>query len=142
MSVVKMSVAGTPQESSDSWQQTPAAVPARKNGLAVAALILGILACVLFWTVIGGILVGLIAVVLGIIAAVKARGGRAPHRAMAIIGTVLGALALIASVIIVAVGVSILNSSEFKNFNDCVRHVHSQADRDQCTKDFKQDVSN
>jgi amino acid permease len=140
--VVQMSVAGSSQESSESWQQPSGTVPARKNALAVVALILGIVACVLFWTVIGGILIGLIAVVLGIIAAVKARKGRAPHRAMAIIGAVLGALALIASVIIVAVGVSILNSSEFKNFNDCVQHANSQAARDQCTKDFKQDATN
>ncbi|MFD6418090.1 DUF4190 domain-containing protein [Streptomyces sp. NPDC060194] len=113
-----------------------------KNGLAIAALVLGILAILLFWTVIGGIGLGLIAVVLGILGKRKARNGAAPHGTMAVVGAVLGALGLIVSGVILALGVSVLNSDEFKSFDDCVKQADSQSQRDQCAEDFEQDVNN
>lgn len=113
----------------------------RGNGLAVAALVLGILAVVLFWTVVGGALLGLLAVIFGVIGARKARGGRAPHGAMSVVGAVLGALGLAASVVIIAIGASILNSDEFKDFDDCVRHADTQSERDACADDFNRDVN-
>ena len=113
----------------------------RGNGLAIAALVLGILAVILFWTVIGGALLGLLALILGIIGARKARGGRAPHGKMSIVGAVLGGLGLAASVVIIAIGASILNSDEFKDFDDCVRHADTQSERDACADDFNKDVN-
>ncbi|MFE9681886.1 DUF4190 domain-containing protein [Streptomyces sp. NPDC002701] len=110
--------------------------------MAIAALVLGIAACVFFWTVFGGILLGLVGLVLGIVAARRARGGRAPHRAMAIVGAVLSALALIASTVIVVIGVSFLTSDSFKDYNDCIKHADNQSDRDQCAEDFERDVEN
>ncbi|WP_405779241.1 DUF4190 domain-containing protein [Streptomyces sp. NBC_00859] len=107
------------------------------NGVAVAALVLGILAVVFFWTVIGGILLGLIGLILGIVGIRKARAGRAPRRAMAIIGTVLSALGIIGGAGILIAGVSILNSDSFKSYSDCVQHAHSQSAKDKCTRDFK-----
>ncbi|WP_245180168.1 DUF4190 domain-containing protein [Streptomyces montanisoli] len=112
----------------------------RGNGMAVAALVLGILAIVFFWTVFGGIVLGIIGLVLGIFGARRARGGMAPHRGMAITGAVLGAIGLIAGGLIIALGVSILNSHEFKNYSDCLQHAHSQSDRQQCVDDYKNDV--
>ncbi|MFD6284807.1 DUF4190 domain-containing protein [Streptomyces sp. NPDC060205] len=112
------------------------------NGLAIAALVLGIAACVFFWTVFGGILLGLVGLVLGIIAARRARGGRAPHRGMAIVGAILSALAVIASSVIVAIGVSFLTSDSFKDYNDCVQHADNKSEREQCSEDFERDVNN
>ncbi|KOV25466.1 DUF4190 domain-containing protein [Streptomyces caelestis] len=114
----------------------------RGNGPAIAALVLGILSVVLFWTVVGGVVLGILALVLGIVGARTARGGRAPHGTMSIVGAVLGALGTIASVVIIAIGASILNSDEFKDFNDCVRHADTQSERDACAKDFDEDIDN
>ncbi|MEW2546971.1 DUF4190 domain-containing protein [Streptomyces sp. NPDC047002] len=110
--------------------------PARGNGLAVAALVLGIAAIVLFWTVFGGIVLGLVAIVLGALGSRRARRDGAPRRGMAITGVVLGALGLIAGGLILALGVSFLNSDSFKSYSDCVKHAHSTADRRQCADDF------
>jgi heme/copper-type cytochrome/quinol oxidase subunit 2 len=110
------------------------------NGMAVAALVLGIAACVFFWTVLGGVVLGLVGLVLGIVAARRARGGRAPHRGMAVAGAVLSALAVIASAVVVAVGVSFFTSDSFKDYNDCVQHADGKSDRDQCAKDFERDI--
>ncbi|PSM44709.1 hypothetical protein C6Y14_00770 [Streptomyces dioscori] len=115
--------------------------PRTSNGLAIAALVLGIAACVFFWTVFGGIVLGLVGLVLGIIGARRARAGRAPHRGMAIVGAVLSALAVVASSVIVAIGVSFLTSDSFKDYNDCVQHADNQSERDQCSEDFERDVN-
>lgn len=126
---------------SDGSAQTHHDAGARRgNGLAIAALVLGILAVLFFWTVVGGVVLGLLALIFGIIGARKARGGRAPHRKLAVVAAVLGALGVIASTVIIAVGASILNSDEFENFDDCVRHADTQSERDACADDFKEDV--
>ncbi|MER7112648.1 DUF4190 domain-containing protein [Streptomyces sp. NPDC000229] len=136
-----MSFSNHPQTPSDYAQTHPDAAVKRNNGLAIAALVLGIAAILLFWTVFGGIVLGLLAVIFGIIGARKARGGRAPYGKMSIIGTVLGALGLIASVVIIAIGASILNSDEFKNFDECVQHAKTQSERDACADKFNREVN-
>ncbi|MET9506580.1 DUF4190 domain-containing protein [Streptomyces sp. NPDC006622] len=116
--------------------------PEHRNGFGIAALVLGIVAVVLFWTVVGGIVLGLLAVVFGILGHRRARRGIATNGVMAIIGAVVGALGLIGSSVILAAGVSLLNSDEFKNYSDCVQHADTQAEREQCAKDYDQDVDN
>ncbi|MEU9710328.1 DUF4190 domain-containing protein [Streptomyces sp. NPDC047967] len=110
--------------------------PARTNGFAVAALVLGLLACLFFWTVVGGLLLGLLAVVFGVIAALRTRQGRAPRRVMAIVGAAFGALGLIGSVIVLVVAVSVFDSQEFKDFENCVERANGQAAEDRCMEDF------
>ncbi|MEW1612577.1 MULTISPECIES: DUF4190 domain-containing protein [unclassified Streptomyces] len=116
--------------------------PARSNGFAVTALVLGLLACLFFWTVVGGLLLGLLAPVFGILGALRARQGRAPRRVMAIVGAVLGALGLIGSVIVLIVGISVFNSDSFKNLEDCMQSANSQAEEDRCADEFGKDLSN
>ncbi|MFD3919641.1 DUF4190 domain-containing protein [Streptomyces sp. NPDC058595] len=139
-----MSMPNYPHQASDGAAPyaAPEPAPARSNPLAIAALVLGIIACLLFWTIAGGIVLGLLAVVLGIMGVRRARGGRAPHRTMSIIGTVLGALGLVVSTVLVIIGVSLLNSDEFDNFGDCMRSADSQSEKDQCAEDFSKDVEN
>ncbi|CAM5236987.1 MULTISPECIES: DUF4190 domain-containing protein [Streptomyces] len=110
--------------------------PARTNGFAVAALVLGLLACLFFWTVVGGLLLGLLAVVFGIIAALRTRQGRAPRRVMAIVGAAFGALGLIGSAIVLVVAVSVFDSPEFKDFETCMDRANGRAAEDRCTEDF------
>ncbi|MFD4028589.1 DUF4190 domain-containing protein [Streptomyces sp. NPDC058576] len=116
--------------------------PARTNGFAVAALVLGLVACLLFWTVVGGLLLGLLAIVFGIVAALRTRQGRAPRRVMAIVGAAFGALGLIGSVIVLVVAVSVFDSQEFKNFEDCVDQANGQAAEDRCADDFVDELTN
>ncbi|MFG3426791.1 DUF4190 domain-containing protein [Streptomyces californicus] len=116
--------------------------PARTNGFAVAALVLGLLACLFFWTIVGGLLLGLLAVIFGIVAALRTRQGRAPRRVMAIVGTVFGALGLIGSAIVLVAAISVFDSQEFKNFEDCVDKAASQSAEDRCTEDFVDELTN
>lgn len=113
----------------------------RSKAMAVAALVLGILAVLLSWTIIGGILLGLIAVVLGIVAAGRAKRGAAGGRGMAIAGAVLGLLGAVLAGVLVAVGVSLFNSDSARELQDCLERAgDDQAAVEQCRRDFEDDV--
>ncbi|MFI1226746.1 MULTISPECIES: DUF4190 domain-containing protein [unclassified Streptomyces] len=116
--------------------------PAQTNGFAVAALVLGLLACLFFWTVVGGLLLGLLALVFGVIAALRTRQGRAPRRVMAIVGAVLGALGLIGSVVVLVAAIAVFDSQEFTDFEDCVNRANGQAAEDRCADDFIDELTN
>lgn len=70
--------------------------PVKRAGLAVAALAVGGAAVVFSWVPVFGLIVGLTAVVLGAVGIAKSR------RVMSIIGLVLGALAMLINVIVLA----------------------------------------
>ena len=78
-----------------------APAPSRANGLAVASLVLGILATVLFFTIVFPIIFGLLAVIFGAVAWRKANQG-AEHRGLAIAGLILGLVGIAAMIAFVA----------------------------------------
>src|SRR5665213_3215703 len=51
-----------------------------RNGLGTTALVLGVIAVVLSWTVVGGIILGVLAVVFGIVGRGRAKRGEATNR--------------------------------------------------------------
>lgn len=133
-----------PQAGAYSAAGTGRVEPARRGGagLAIAALVLGILALLTSITVIGGIVLGLLAVVLGFLALRKAKRGEAGGRGMAIAGIVTGALGLIIAVILVAVGASLLNSDSGKNLQSCLKDANgNQSAVQQCQQQFQNDIS-
>lgn len=81
------------------------------SGLAIAALVSGVLALLTFWTLIGGIVLGLAAIVMGFIARRKAKAGRAGGRGMALGGIVTGVLGLVLAIGMFALVGSLLYSN-------------------------------
>ncbi len=111
----------------------------RGSGMAITALILGVIALLSCWTIIGGILFGLVAIVLGFIASRRAKRGEAGGRGMAITGIVLGLLGLVLSVVIVAVIGAFWNSASFSDYRECLNDAGSdqQAIAD-CESEFRE----
>ncbi|CAM5278431.1 hypothetical protein SAVIM338S_00097 [Streptomyces avidinii] len=114
---------------------------AKRNGLAVAALVTGLASLLLLWLWFVGIPLALVAIGLGIAALRRARGG-AGGRGMAISGLVLGSVTVVIAGILVAVGVSILNSDEGKDLRSCLNNAQTQQDQQDCTNRFNADVNN
>ncbi|NJQ04795.1 DUF4190 domain-containing protein [Streptomyces lonarensis] len=112
------------------------------NGLAVAALVTGIAAVLLFWTAIGGVLLGIAALITGILGVRRARRAAAGRSTMSLIGAVLGGLGLIGGVLVLMLGVAIWNSEEFGNLRECVDAADTQEELDQCDRDFQDEVEN
>ncbi|PWJ51211.1 protein of unknown function [Quadrisphaera granulorum] len=106
--------------------------PAPKNGIGIAALVLGILALLSGFFVIGG-LFGLVAIVLGFIGTRRAKRGEATNRGMAITGIVLGALGVVGAVIAIAffgyIGSQAANCNDYLANNDEVGYQQCLAEQ-------------
>ncbi|GAA4735137.1 hypothetical protein GCM10023216_29970 [Isoptericola chiayiensis] len=84
-------------------QQPPQRPASERKGLAITALVLGIVALLGCWIPIlnfGSIGLGLIGVVLGVVALVQVSKGRAGGKVMAIVGTALSAVAIVLSIVV------------------------------------------
>lgn len=115
-------------------------VPARRNGLGVAALVVGLLALLTSWTVIGGCVLGVGAIVLGVLGRKRVARGEADNGGMALAGLVLGVLGLLLSAALIAAGVSLLNSPEGQQLRDCLDGAgNDQAAISQCQTEFNAD---
>jgi amino acid transporter len=109
------------------WQE-----PAKGKGLAITALVLGILAVLSCWTLVGGYLFGALAIIFGLIAVLRSGG-----KGMAITGLILGAIGLIATIVITIVGYSFFVNTGGKDFFDCVNKAgNDQSKIDQCEREW------
>ena len=117
--------------------------PRGGSGLAIGALIAGVLALVSFWTVFGGILLGVVAIVLGLVALSRVRKGLAGGRGMAIAGIVTGALGLVLGIAWAAFLSNLLNSDSVQNLQDCLQEAgNDEAAQSQCERDFDDELQN
>ena len=93
----------------------PGAAPAYQappvtNGMAVAALITGIIGVVLFWTFWVPIILGILAIVFGAVAKGRANQG-APNGTMAVVGLVLGIVAILGAIAMILLVVNVFTES-------------------------------
>jgi len=80
--------------------------------------------------------------VLGVVGRGRAKRGEATNGGMALAGVILGALGLLFSVALIALGASFLNSDSGKKLQDCITSAGSdQAAAEQCQRDFAEDFS-
>ena len=128
---------GQPAYGQPAFGQAPAGQA--KNGLGVAALVLGVLAALTGFFVIGG-LFGVVAVVLGFLGRGRAKRGEATNGGLALAGIILGVIGVLLTAAVIAIGASFL--SEFGNLSECLSSAgQDQAKIDQCGRDFEQDVT-
>ena len=122
----------------------PQQQPERRGaGMAITALIMGILALLLFWSVVGGIVFGLVALILGPIASGRAKRGIASGRGMAITGAILGLVGLLASVAVAALFGVVFFKSGAKTYTDCIDDANGdQAKIQKCVDEFRRDLEN
>ena len=125
------------------WGQQPygTAPAAPSNGMGTAALVVGILAVLSVITVIGGVVLGVVAVILGVMARGRVKRGEASNGGAALAGIVLGAAAALLSIAIVAAGVSLINSDSGKKLQDCLDKAGDQAAIEQCQREFRDDLT-
>ncbi|MQY22953.1 DUF4190 domain-containing protein [Nocardia macrotermitis] len=113
------------------------------RGLAITALVLGILAIISSPTLVGGVLFGLLGLIFGIIAVVKARRGTAGGGAMAWVGLALAALGLIAAIALgVVEGMWIVDHGG-RTYWDCAQQANGdQAKVQKCADQFRSSFEN
>lgn len=125
--------------------QQPHASSAPGKGMAVTALVLGILALLLCWTVIGGVLLGLPAVILGIVAVVRARKGKSGGRGLAIGGIITGLLGIVLAIVLTVVATTFLarfvDGEASQRYQQCVSDAGGQQQQlDRCQQQLERDL--
>lgn len=93
-----MSTPGDPHGQWDATTQT--APPQPRNGMGTAALVLGILAILTCWLPIVGFVLGLIAIILGVIGRGRVKKMQATNGGAATTGLVLGVLSMIVNILV------------------------------------------
>ena len=123
----------------DYYQGPP---PAPKNGLGVAALVVAIIALVGSFSVVGGILLGIVAVILGFIARGRAKSGEATNGGVALAGIILGVVSIIAGLAFIAIWVSLFKEVGATDYFDCLEQAgQDRSAVQQCSDEFRQSVS-
>lgn len=87
-------------------QYAPPPPPAGQNGMGTAAMVLGIIAVVLFWTIVVGFICGVLAIIFGIVGRGRARRGMATNSGQATAGLVTGIIGLVFALAIVILAAS------------------------------------
>ncbi len=119
-----------------------APVPAVSNGFGTAALVLGILAIPGAFTVIGGVLLGILAIIFGAIGRSRASRGQATNGGSALAGLITGAVGLVLAIAFVAIGVSFFNSGSGQKLRDCLdRAGTDQAAVQACREQLRNDLT-
>lgn len=115
-----------------------AAPTAPKNGMGIASLVTAIIG---LFTVFGGILLGIVAIVLGFIGWGRAKRGEATNGGVAIAGIVLGILSVIVALVAIFLAVSFFNEVGGTDYIDCLSKAGSdQEAAQQCAEQFTQQV--
>jgi membrane-bound ClpP family serine protease len=127
-------------------QQPVVASPARpRNGMGVAALVVGVaslvaaLSFVLFPL---GFIGGIVALIFGIIARTRGRAGGATNSGQAVAGIVCGVLALVIAVTFgVRVGTLVAdNTSVFTRFDNCIAQASDRTAVSNCIARLSNDI--
>lgn len=79
----------------------PASRPS--NGLGIAALVTAIVGLVMVWSVLGGLVLGVVAVALGFVARGRCKRGEATNDGVAISGIVLGFIGIVLSLVFIGI---------------------------------------
>ena len=121
------------------------AVPSRRNGMGVAALVVGVVALVLavlivFFPIAG--LLGIIAIILGAIGMGRASRGEADNRGQAVAGLITGILALLVAI---ALGVGIggfltTHVNDFRKLGTCWKKADTRVERKACANTFSKNI--
>lgn len=113
----------------------------RKNGLGVAALVLAILSLLFSWSVVGGIIGGVVAVVLGLLGRGRATRSEADNGGVAVAGIALGALAVVVSIAFAVIWWNAWHDVGGSDYMDCVvRAGNDQKAQEACTNKWLDNV--
>lgn len=123
------------------YGEYPGGPPAPRNGLGIAALVVGIVGLVSSVSVVGGILLGIVAVILGLLGRARAKRGEATNGGVALAGLIIGVLAIIAGLLSIALWVGLFNEVGAGDYFDCLQQAgEDRTAVQQCADQFRESV--
>lgn len=111
---------------------------APKNGLGIASLVVAIIGLL---SVFGGLVLGIVAVILGVIGRGRAKRGEATNGGVAIAGIVLGVLGVIVSIVAIALTVMFAREVGAGDLFDCLQQAGNDTEaQQQCQEQFQRNI--
>ena len=112
-----------------------------RNGTGNGALAVAIAGLFLCWSVVGGIVCGVVAVILGVLGRGRAARGEANNGGIATAGIALGVVAVVASVAFAVIWTFAWRDSGGTDYLDCaVRAGNDQKAVESCTDNWLNDI--
>lgn len=112
---------------------------APRNGLGTASLVIAIIALVTCASVVLGVILGIVAVVIGFAARGRVKSGEANNGGVAIAGIVLGCVAIVASLAFIAIWVAMFKDVGGGDYLDCLNKAGGDSTKmQQCADQFRQ----
>ena len=119
----------------------PPPIQPPKNGFGIASLVLAIIALLCVWSVFVGVILGLVAVVIGILGRARVKRGIANNGGVAVAGIVLGALAIIVGLAFIAIWTAVWKDVGGGDYISCMEKAGSnQVEQQKCSDQFRQNV--
>lgn len=116
-------------------------VDRRRNGLGTAALVIALVGLAACWSVLGGIVCGIVAVILGFIGRGRASRGEADNGGIATAGIALGTLAVVVSLVFIGIWSYAWRDAGGSEYLDCaLRAGNDQQAIDGCTNKWLDEV--
>lgn len=116
----------------------PPAPAGPKNGLGVASLVVAIIA---LFSLVGGVVLGVVAIILGFLGHGRVKRGEANNGGIAIAGIVLGALSIVESIVVIGIAVWGFNEVGGTDYVECLSRAGSdQQAIENCADQFTQRV--
>lgn len=112
-----------------------------KNWLGTTALALAVVGLVCSLSIVGGVALGVVAIILGFSGRQRAKLGGATNGEVATAGMVLGALAIVVSLAAIAIWVRGYEEVDFGGYVRCVSSNSDPQHIDQCANEFRQRVA-
>jgi hypothetical protein len=114
-----------------------------RNGLGIAALILAVLGLLFSWTIAGGIILGLVALIIGFLARGRVKRGEATNGGLAVSGIVLGALAIVLGLVFIPIWIGFFSQLGIGDYVSCMEQAgNDRAAQLQCENSFRDKVEN
>lgn len=112
-----------------------------RNGLGIAALVLGVIAVPACMTLFGGVLLGIVAAILGFLGWSRAKSGEADNGGVAIAGALLGVVAVVISIGLAVFGISFFKSIGGGDYVHCMQQAGDDtAAQNACAEKFQQRI--
>jgi len=135
------------------WGQ-PATPPKPRNGMGTAAVVFGVLALLLCWLPVVGLLLGVLAIIFGVVGRGRVKRMQATNQGAATTGLVLGVLSLVINLIIsvlfflgLATFLNFGGAASIQQFQNCLAAASNQPNpaavqqaADQCAQQFGQQL--
>ena len=113
----------------------------QKNGLGVAALVLGILAILSCLSVIGGVGLGILALIFGLVGRGRVKRREANNGGVALAGAICGGLGLLGGIGALILWISFFNSDAGQRYLDCTDAARGDSVATQkCTDQLRHDI--